>query len=270
VKALKVPVIVGGLLVLVVVGAVLYVILGRGDSSNVVTRTVRGSDEGDANTISLYAPNQLSTVLERVTTAFQQENPGTTFEFTLGPSSELAERIQEGQKPSLYIDQAGGIGYVSAKEPPERPPIPLGHDIVQLAVKGGNPKQVNGLDAFANGSPVNSGICAPELVCGRADAEVLRQAGVNAAPKVVTNNVSDLTEGVATGRIDAVLALRTELRRVITGITNVRIPQTSRIDYQMAQYRSGGPTDQFVQWLQGSPNARQILRLVGMLSFYDR
>jgi molybdate transport system substrate-binding protein len=272
VKHRKLGVFVGALLVLVVFGAVAFVFLTRNDSSNVITRTVRGEGGGsDANTLAIYAPSELSKPLERVTTAFQQENPGTTFQFTLGPSSELAKRIQNGQKPSIYIDATAGVAFVSAKARPTAAPVAFGNDIAQIAVAKGNPRQVDGLGAFGSGSPLNSGICSPQLLCGRADAEVLQHAGVNAAPKVVTNNIGELTDGVAHGRIDAVLLMRSDLRSVLTSISTLQTPPEAsyRVEYQMAQYKTGGPTDQFIQWLQGSPNARHVLRFAGMLSFYD-
>jgi molybdate transport system substrate-binding protein len=279
----RLAVIVSALLVLVVVSAVLYVFLTRNDNSNVITRTVPGAggaggatgagggDGGDANTISIYAPSELSKILERVTTAYQRERPGTTFQFTLGPTADLAERIRNGQTPSIYVDTNGAIAKVPPKVKATAAPVPFGYDIVQLAVKKGNPKQVNGLNAFGSGSPMTTGICATQLPCGWADAQALQGAGVSAAPKVIASNPSELTDGVKSGQIDAILLLRTDLRAAITAITNVAIPpqSTIRVEYQMLKFKTGGPADDFVNWMQGSPSARQVLRLAGMLSFYD-
>jgi molybdate transport system substrate-binding protein len=243
-------------------------VLDRG-GSDVVTRTLGGGKAGDPNTISIYAPSQLSKPLERITTAFQQEYPGTTFQFTLGPASDLAKRIQDGQKPSLFIETPASLATIRSARP-IAPPVNFGYDWVQLAVRRGNPKQVRGLDAFGPNSAVTTGICAPELFCGQADARVLQSAGINAAPKVVTSNVTELTDGVKNGSIDAVLLLRSDLRAVITKITAPPFSNTYRLDYQMAQFQSGGRADQFVQWLQTAPTARQTLRSAGMLSFYDQ
>jgi ABC-type molybdate transport system substrate-binding protein len=258
-------------LVLAVVGAGLYV-FNRGDNPvEKITRPGRGEEaRNDSNTISIYAPNELSKVLERVTTAFQQENPGTTFQFTLGPTNELLKRIRDGQKPSLYVDVVGSLRELPPKAKPPAEAVPFGYDIVQLAVNSKNPKQVNGLDVFAAGSPVVTGVCAPELLCGRVSTQALQSAGVNAAPKVVSSNVKELTDGVKSGSIDAVLMFRTDLRGVLTSIKTPRLPgQTFRVDYQMAQYRTGAQTDLFSTWLQGSPTSRDALKFAGMLSFYD-
>jgi molybdate transport system substrate-binding protein len=259
-------------LVLAAVGAGLYIVNRTDNPVETITKPGRGADAtSDSNTISIYAPNELSKPLERVTTAYQQENPGTTFQFTLGPTSELMKRIRAGNKPTLYIDVVGVIDQLPAKERPKAPPVPFGYDIVQLAVKSDNPKQINSLDVFGPGSPVVTGICAPELFCGRADAQALQRAGVNPAPKVVASSVSELTDGVKSGRIDAVLLLRTDLRSVLTSIKTPRTPAQDnfRVDYQIAQFRRSGPSDQFNQWVQGSPTARDALRFAGMLSFYE-
>jgi molybdate transport system substrate-binding protein len=259
-------------LVLAAVGAGLWIV-NRGDNPvETITKPGSGADAtSDSNTISIYAPNELSKVLERVTTAFQQENPGTTFQFTLGPTSELMKRIREGNKPTLYVDVVGVVSQLPPKERPKVPSVPFGYDLVQLVVHKDNPKQVKGLDVFAAGSPVVTGMCAPELLCGRADAQTLQRAGVSAAPKVVSSNVVELTDGIKSKNIDAVLMLRTDLRSVLMSTVNVRIPKDTytRVDYEIAQFRRGAATDQFSQWLQGSPTARQTLRLAGMLSFYD-
>jgi molybdate transport system substrate-binding protein len=254
--------------VLVGVGYGVRRVLDRG-GSDVVTRTLGGGQAGDPNTISIYAPSQLSKPLERVTTAFQQEHPGTTFQFTLGPGSDLAQRIQQGQKPSIFIDTATSLASVKAARP-TAPPVNFGYDWVQLAVRRGNPKQVRGLDAFGPGSAVTTGTCSPELFCGQVDGRVLQTAGINAAPKVVTSNVSELTDGVKNGSIDAVLLPRSDLRAVITSIETPPIQNQYRVDYQMAQFRSSGQADEFVQWVQTAPTARQTLRSAGMLSYYDQ
>jgi molybdate transport system substrate-binding protein len=259
-------------LLLAAVGAGMYIANRSDNPVKTITRAGRG-EQGQLyrDTISIYAPSELSKPLEGITSAFQREQPGTTFQFTLGPSTELAKRIRDGEKPSLYIDTTSAIDQIPANARRAAEPTPFGYDWVQLAVKRDNPKQVNGLDSFGGGSPITTGVCGPELLCGRAGAEALQRAGVNPAPTVVTTNVDELTDGVKTGRIDAVLALRTNLRRVIPSITTPPIPDQSRyrVDYQMLQLKTGGPGDQFVQWLQGSPSARQVLRSAGMLSYYD-
>jgi molybdate transport system substrate-binding protein len=242
-------------------------VLDRG-GSNLVTRTLGGGQAGDPNTISIYAPSQLSKPLERITTAFQQEHPGTTFQFTLGPGADLANRIKSGQKPSIFIETATSLAAVKAR--PTAPPVNFGYDWVQLAVRRGNPRQVRSLDAFGPGSAVTTGACAPELFCGQADGQVLKSAGVNAAPTVVSSDVNELTQGVTNGSIDAVLLPRSDLRAVITRIETPPIPNTYRIDYQMAQFQSSGPAEQFIQWVQTAPTARQTLRFAGMLSYYEQ
>jgi molybdate transport system substrate-binding protein len=257
-------------LVLAAVGAGLWIVNRTDNPVETITRPGRGAAAtNDSNTVSIYAPNELSKVLERVTTAFQQENPGTTFQYTLGPTADLLKRIRGGQKPGLYIDVVGSLRELPPKSKPPTEAVPFGYDIVQLAVNAKNPKQVNGLDAFAAGSPIMSGVCAPELLCGRADAQALQSAGVTAAPKVVSSNVSELTDGIKTGRLDAVLLLRTDLRSVLTSIKTPRIGAPFRVDYQIAQYQSGKAIDLFRLWLQSSPTARQALQFAGMLSFYD-
>jgi molybdate transport system substrate-binding protein len=258
-------------LVLAAVGAGMWIVNRTDNPVETITRGGEGNST-DANTISIYAPSELSKPLERVTSTFQQEQPGTTFQFTLGPSTELAKRVRDGEKPSLYIDTTSAIGQVPENaKPAAAAPAPFGYDGVQLAVRKDNPKQVKGLDGFNSGSNITTGLCAPELLCGRAGSQALQKAGVSASPTIVTSNIDELTDGVKSGRIDAVLLLRSDLRRVLTSIATPALPAQSayRVDYQILQLGTGGPGDQFVQWLQGSPSARQTLKFTGMLSFYE-
>ena len=256
--------------VVVAVAAGLYA-FHRSSSSSPLKKFVRGGGGGgDSNAISIYAPSELSKPLQLVTTTFQQENPGTTFQFTLGPSADLKKRMGEGETPNLYIDSSSATAQMPPKARPASQPAAFGYDWVQLAVAHGNPKGVHDLGVFGGGDLI-TGICAPELLCGKAGAQALQGAGVTAAPKVVTSNVGELTDGLKSGRIDAVLLLRTDLRSVLTSIRTPPIPPGSnfRVDYQMLQLRRSGPSDQFIQWVEGSPSARHALRFSGMLSFYD-
>jgi molybdate transport system substrate-binding protein len=260
-------------LVFAAVGAGLWIVNRTDNPVETITRKAPGGGGGasGSTTISIYAPSELSKTLEGITAAFQLEFPATTFQVTLGPSSELSARIRDGEKPGLYIDTVSAIDQVPANSRPKgSAPAAFGYDGVQLAVLRNNPKQVNGLNGFAAGSPITTGICAPELVCGRVGAQALHHVGVNPAPTVVTSNIAELTDGVKTGRIDAVLMLRTDLRRVLTKITNIPIGEASiRFDYQMLPLRSDGSEGQFIVWLQGAPSARHALRLAGMLGFYE-
>jgi molybdate transport system substrate-binding protein len=273
----KLAILVGVLLVLVFFAGVAYVVLVRSDDSNVITRTVPGATGGDdgaggdAKTISIYAPSELSKVLELLTTSFQQERPGTTFQYTLGPTNELIARVKGGQKPNLYIDTKAAIDEVSAGVKPVATPVAFGYDVVQLAVPLGNPKQVSDMSIFAAGSPYTSGLCAQQLPCGVAGAQTLQRAGVNAAPKVTVSNVDELLAGVRGGRVDGALMLRSETRRALARISKVAIPPDDavRIDYQAAHFGGGGATDEFINWLQGSPTARGVLRTRGLLGFWD-
>ena len=94
-----------------VVVAGLYVYVHRGKGSSPLKSFIQGGKGGSANSnaVTIYAPNDLSAPLQQVTTTFQQENAGTTFQFTLGSSAELQKRIANGQTPDIYIDSTIAI-----------------------------------------------------------------------------------------------------------------------------------------------------------------
>jgi molybdate transport system substrate-binding protein len=272
----KLTVIVSVVLVVVFFAVVsgLYVYMHRGKGSAPLKSFTQGGSagSGNSNAISIFAPNDLSIPLQQVTTIFQQENPGTAFQFTLGSSAELQKRIATGQRPDIYIDSTAAIALLksNANARPASPPAPFGYDFLQLAAGVGNPKGVNGLDVFGGGNLI-TGICAPELLCGRVGTRALQTAGVNAAPKIVSSNIGELTDGIKSGRIDAVLMLRTELRSVLTATKTIKIAQQPdfRVDYQMVQFNRSAKADPLILWTQGSPSARQALRTSGLLSYWD-
>jgi molybdate transport system substrate-binding protein len=234
-----------------------------------------GSDEprgggagGKGGAVTIFAPPGLTRPLEVLTTVFQKEAPGATFEFTFGRKKELQQRMQRGNPPDLYIDDSGAMESVANSDQAQGPPVDVGFDLMQLVVPKGNPKGVvEGLAAFGNGSPVVSGLCERTLACGYAATQVLGSAGVSPAPDVVNPNATDLLQAVVRGEVDVALLYRTEIRPRFFRTSVLQVPSANnvRVDYQVVLLRSDDTARRFVEWVQGSENSRRVLQVLGLL-----
>ena len=69
-----------------------------------------------------------------------------------------------------------------------------------LVTAPGNPLGVTGLDGLGDATLV---ICAPQVPCGRATAEVADAAGLTLAPVSEENSVTDVLGKVTSGQADA-------------------------------------------------------------------
>jgi ABC-type molybdate transport system substrate-binding protein len=87
---------------------------------------------------------------------------------------------------------------------------------------------------------------------------------------VLSPSGPELLEAILRGTADAGLVFRTDARGRLRRISNVRTPPQSAvvIDYQMLLMTDSDPARAFVDWVQTSESARQVLRARGLLGFY--
>jgi len=230
-----------------------------------------GAGGGTSGSVDVYAPPELTRVLEQLTTTFQQEFPDVSFAFTFAAGGELGDRIENGREPDVYVDVPGAVEPLSEGDRAEADPVDFGSDVLQLVVARGNPKGVGGLDAFGADSPVVAGLCEDDVACGYAGAGTVQASGVTPTPDVLAPTGAELLEILVAGRADAALVFRTDARSYLSRLTNVPIPpdRVVTINYQMVLMTNSEPGRAFFDWVQTSQSARQVLRTRGLLSFYD-
>lgn len=165
-----------------------------------------GSGDQLAGTIEVYAAASLQRSFDEIAAAFEDVYPEMTVSRVYDGSSTLATQIGEGAPADVFASaDEKNMSKVAAEAPDPR--IFAGNTLV-IAVPGGNPGSVRGLEDFAR---VTTVLCAPEVPCGAASATLLSNAGVVVAPASSEQNVTAVLTKVAAGEADAGLVYATDV-----------------------------------------------------------
>jgi len=227
-----------------------------------------GEPPPDPNTtVSVFAPLEMRQVLEQLTSAFTEANPGISVEPLLGVSSDLLERVQSGEESGVYIDEQSVVARLGGGRA-QGDPIPFGTNFLQLVVKRGNPKRIQGLSVFGAQPATTSAVCSEEVPCGALGQQVLEGGGVVAVPDRVGVDGRELVAQVAAGDIDAALLFRSDIRFRLRKIQPVAFPEeTVTVEYTLVRFGPGAAADQFAEFVQ-SEQAQTILAQRGFRALY--
>ncbi len=181
--------------------------------------------------LTVFAAASLSEVMEEIASDFSATHDGVEVRLTYGGSSDLASQINEG---------APADAFVSANE-----------------------AQMDAVSDHIAGAPV---ICAPQVPCGAATAELATLQGLTLAPASEEQSVTDVLGKVAAGQADAGIVYVTDVARA-DGVDAVPIQGAEAIinRYPAAALTgSGAPAlaEAFVNYLS-SPQAQRVLAAAG-------
>ncbi len=158
-----------------------------------------------AETVTVFAAASLRGAFDEIAAAFEADSPDVRVEAVYDGSSTLVTQIAEGA-PADVLATADEATMARAGALAPDPAVFATNTLV-IAVPAGNPGAVASLADLAD---VTTVLCAPEVPCGAAAAELLRRAGVAVAPASLEQNVAAVLTKVAAGEADAGLVYATD------------------------------------------------------------
>lgn len=213
-----------------------------------------------SRTLSVYAAASLSDVMERIADQFEIAHPDVDVRVTYGGSADLAAQIAEGAPADVFASanttQMDAVADLVAAEPRL-----FAKNHLVIAVPAGNPAGVTTL-ADLEDPAIVSVICAPQVPCGAATAELAALDGLTLAPASEEQSVSDVLAKVASGQADAGVVYATDIARA-DGVEAVAIQGTERVltRYPIAPLEAAAEpalAADFVDYVMG-PEARAML-----------
>ena len=168
-------------------------------------------DEGLTGTLTVFAAASLTDVFEGFGEQLEEENPALDVQISFAGSSSLAGQLEQGAPADVFAsaDEAQmarleGAGLVDGAEVFARNPL-------MLAVPVENPQGIvlpegkAGIPSLAAliTADMTVAVCAPEVPCGAAAAEVLDAAGLSDAPDTYEDDVRAVLTKVQLGEVDA-------------------------------------------------------------------
>ncbi|TFV81032.1 molybdate ABC transporter substrate-binding protein [Microbacterium sp. dk485] len=171
-----------------------------------VSGCANGTARGEAATVRVYAAASLAAAFDRIAEEFAQAHPDVGVSVVSDGSTTLARQIAEGAPADVFA--AADEAALRLAGPALRGQVFATNTLV-LAVPAANPAGITGLADLPGATVV---LCAPEVPCGAASAELLRRADVEVTPASVEQNVTAVLTKVAAGEADAGLVYATDVR----------------------------------------------------------
>ncbi|MGY1840338.1 MULTISPECIES: molybdate ABC transporter substrate-binding protein [unclassified Modestobacter] len=177
-----------------------------------------GAPAEDEDTLTVFAAASLTDVFTELGAQLEDQRPGLTVQFTFAGSSTLATQLTQGAPADVFApadaEQLARVADAGLAGDPEV----YAANRLMLAVPVSNPAGIAppaaaGIPSLADLLPsdVTLAVCAAEVPCGAAAAEVLEVAGRSDAPDTYDDDVRAVLTKVELGEVDAGLVYRSDV-----------------------------------------------------------
>jgi molybdate transport system substrate-binding protein len=192
------------------------------------TGTAQGSGPAaPGGTLTVFAAASLTDVFSGLGEQLEADSPGLDVRFTFAASSALAAQVTQGAPADVFASaNEPQMAVVTDAGLAEEPQV-FAANVLQVAVPAGNPAGVTGLPDLAR-EDLTVAVCAPQVPCGAAAADVLAAAGVAAAPDTLEEDVRAALTKVELGEVDAALVYTTDVAAAGEAVEGIDVPEAER------------------------------------------
>lgn len=218
--------------------AALFLLAGCGESGTGAGSPSPGGN-GPSGTVTVFAAASLTESFGTLGRQFEAANPGVTVTFNFGPSSGLAESINQGAPADVFASASGkNMDAVTDAVDPKT----FAKNRLEIAVPPDNPAGVAGLPDLARDG-VKVALCQEQVPCGALARTVLDKASLKVTPVTFGADVKAVLTAVRLGEVDAGLVYETDVRSAGDKVRGVEIPEAQN-----------GSTSYPIATLAGAPN----------------
>ena len=217
-------------------------------------------------TLTVFAAASLTESFTTLGKQFEAAHPGTTVKFNFGPSSGLAESINQGAPADVFasasptnMQQVVNAGGASDSKT-------FANNVMQIAVPPDNPASVTQVTDLAKSS-IKVALCQPQVPCGKVAQEVFKKANVTVKPVTQGADVKAVLTTVQLGEVDAGMVYQTDAQAAGTKVKGIVIPadQNASTSYPIASLTKA-PNEAgaaaFVDYVL-SPDGEKVLSQAG-------
>lgn len=184
--------------------------------------------------VVIFAASSTTEVVAQVVDHVKSEHPGAQITVTYGGSADLAAQILEGAPAAVFLSADQAQMTAVADQPNAGTPQVFATNSLTIVVPTGNPAGVTGLADLESANLV-SVVCAPQVPCGAATAQLAALDGLTLSPASQETSVTDVLGKVSSGQADAGVVYVSDVNRA-TGVEEVPIAGADRVvnQYQVA------------------------------------
>jgi molybdate transport system substrate-binding protein len=183
-----------------------------------------GSDDALAGTLTVFAAASLTDVFTALGDELTARNPDLDVRFNFAGSSALATQIVQGAPADVLASANEPQMQVVTDEGLATEPVVFTSNVLQIVVPAGNPAGVTGLEDFTRGD-LAIALCAPEVPCGGAAADVFVAAGITPEPDTYEEDVRAALTKVEIGEVDAALVYASDVVSAGDEVEGIAFPE---------------------------------------------
>ncbi|MEI7057708.1 molybdate ABC transporter substrate-binding protein [Nocardioides sp. CCNWLW239] len=187
-----------------------------------------GSSSGEAEDreLTVFAAASLTDTFTELAEEFEKDHPGVKVTTSFGGSSDLVAQIEDGAPADVFasadtknMDKLGDL----AADPQD-----FAANTLEIATPPGNPAEITGFQDLAE-ADTKVVVCAVEVPCGNATAEMEQKTGVDIEPVSEEQSVSDVLAKVTSGDADAGLVYVTDVIAAGDSVTGVEFEEADQV-----------------------------------------
>jgi molybdate transport system substrate-binding protein len=184
------------------------------------------SEGSEKQELTVFAAASLTGTFTQLAEEFEKDHPGVKVTTSFGGSSDLVAQIQDGAPADVFasadtknMDKLGDL----ATDPQD-----FASNTLEIATPPGNPAKIAGFQDLARpGTKVV--VCAAQVPCGNATAEMEKKTGVEIEPVSEEQSVSDVLAKVTSGDADAGLVYVTDVAAAGDTVTGVEFEEADQV-----------------------------------------
>ncbi|MGH3350700.1 MAG: molybdate ABC transporter substrate-binding protein [Nocardioides sp.] len=181
---------------------------------------------GQDQELTVFAAASLTATFTELAEEFEKDHPGVKVTTSFGGSSDLVAQIEDGAPADVFasadtknMDKLGEL----ATDPQD-----FASNTLEIATPPDNPANITGFGDLAK-SGTKVVVCAVEVPCGNATAQMEKKTGVDIEPVSEEQSVSDVLAKVTSGDADAGLVYVTDVTAAGDTVTGVEFPESDQV-----------------------------------------
>jgi molybdate transport system substrate-binding protein len=184
-----------------------------------------GEDDAGGDSLTVFAAASLTDVFTGLGDDLMAANPDLGIRFNFAGSSALATQIVQGAPADVFASaNQAQMAVVTDADLGAGEPAVFTENVLEIAVPAGNPGDVTGLADFAD-ADLALAVCADEVPCGAAAAQVFEAAGITAMPDTEEEDVRAALTKVQLGEVDAALVYASDVRSAGSDVEGIEFPE---------------------------------------------
>lgn len=197
--------------------------------------TIAGAASTPAVTgrLVVLAAASLEPVLTELGTELESAHRGLQIDYSFAASSALAEQVIAGAPADVLLTASAATMRTAAEHVTDEA-VFAGNTLV-IVTPPDNPGKIATLKDLTNGD-LRLALCAEEVPCGAAAAQVIEKAGLTITPDTYAENVTAALTLALTGEVDAALVYTTDAKDAGDDVLAFDFPEASAVvnDYLVA------------------------------------